>query len=110
MTVQFDNISLQMKNKIPDFQQVELCPVVKWGVLSVQYFIVRSLYLSKVQQPQEQRYPFLSVHAVCSFVQTMTWLPVFGIFNVHTDADAYDCYTNTKRLTAGESELKVDSR
>ena len=82
MTVQFDNISLQMKNKIPDFQQVELCPVVKWGVLSVQYFIVRSLYLSKVQQPQEQRYPFLSVHAVCSFVQTMKWLPVFGVFNV----------------------------
>ena len=72
-----------MKNKIPDFQQVELCPVAKWGVLSVQYFTVRSLYLTKAQQPKEQRYPFLSVYAVWSFVQTMTWLPVFGVLTCH---------------------------
>ena len=30
-------------------------------------------------------YPFLSVCAVFSCVHTMVWLPVFGIFNVHTD-------------------------
>ena len=40
---------------------------------------------------QEQRYPFLSVCAVFLSDQTMVWLPVFGIFNVHTDVDACDC-------------------
>ena len=35
-------------------------------------------YLSKAQQPQEQRCPFLPVCAVFSCVQTMVWLPVFG--------------------------------
>ena len=43
------------------------------------------------RQPQEQCYPFLSVCAVCLCVQTMLWLPVFGIFNVLTDVDACDC-------------------
>ena len=43
------------------------------------------------QQPQEQRYPFLSVCAVFSCVQTVVWLPVLGIFNVHTYIDACDC-------------------
>ena len=33
----------------------------------------------RLQQPQEQRYPFLAVCVVFSFVQTMVWLPVFGI-------------------------------
>ena len=42
------------------------------------------------QQPQEQRYPFLPVSVVFSCVLTMVWLPVFGIFNVHTDVDACD--------------------
>jgi len=56
------------------------------------YFIVScgkfgSPYLGKVQQPQEWCYPFLSVCAVFSCVQTMAWEPVLGISNVHTDVD-----------------------
>ena len=43
-----------------------------------------------VQQPQEQRYPFLPVCAVFSCVQTMVWLLVFVIFNVRTYVDACD--------------------
>ena len=39
------------------------------------------LYLGKAQRPQKQHYPFLSVCAVFSCVQTMVRLPVFGIFN-----------------------------
>ena len=50
-----------------------------------------SPYLGKGQQPQEQRYPFLSECAVFSCVPTMAWLSVFGVFNVYTDADARDC-------------------
>ena len=44
---------------------------------------------------------------VCSiFVcQTMVWLPVFGIFNMHTDVDAYDCiqelYRRNMRVCTG---------
>ena len=49
-----------------------------------------SPYLGKAQQLQEQCYPFLSVCAVlvsAAFycVQTMVWLPVFGICDVCTD-------------------------
>ena len=44
-----------------------------------------------LDKPQEQRYPILSVCAVFSCVQTMDWLPVFAIFNVHTDDDTCDC-------------------
>ena len=44
-----------------------------------------------VQHPQEQRYPFLSVCAVFSCVETMVWMPVFGICIVIADADACDC-------------------
>ena len=51
----------------------------------------RSPHLGKAQQPLGQCYPFLSVSAVFSCVQTMVWLSVFGIFNMHTDADACDC-------------------
>ena len=43
------------------------------------------------QQPQEQCYPFLSVCAVLLCLQTVIWLPVFGIFNMCTDVDACDC-------------------
>ena len=50
-----------------------------------------SPYLGKAQQPQEQRYPFLSVCVVFSCVQTMVWLPVFAIFNVCTDIAACEC-------------------
>ena len=56
-------------------------------------------------KPQEQRYPILSVCAVFSCVQTMDWLPVFGIFNVHTDDDTCDCtrvlYGHRKRVCTG---------
>ena len=34
------------------------------------------LYFGKAQQPQEQRYPFLSACVVFSCVQTMVWLTV----------------------------------
>ena len=44
----------------------------------------------RLQQPQEQRYPFLSVRAVFSCVQTKVWLPVLGIFDVRTDVNIYD--------------------
>ena len=69
------------------------------------YWKLESPYLGKLQQPQEQRYPFLSVRAVFSCVQTMVWLPVFGIFNMHTDVDACDCspgmYGHRKRVCTG---------
>jgi len=45
----------------------------------------------KARQPQEQRYPFLSVCAVFSCVRTVVWLPMFGIFKVRTDVDVCDC-------------------
>ena len=38
----------------------------------------------------EQCYPFQLVCAGPSCVQTLIWLPMFGIFNVHTDVDACD--------------------
>ena len=42
-------------------------------------------------------------HFLC--VQTMVWLPVFGIFNVRSDVDAYDCicglYRHCKRVCTG---------
>ena len=53
-----------------------------------------SPYLGKAQQLQEQHYPFLLVCVVFLCVQTMLWLPVLGIFNVHTDANACD-FTHT---------------
>ena len=49
-------------------------------------------YPGKALKLQEQHHhPLLSVCAVFSFVQTMVWLPVFGIFNVRTDVDVCDC-------------------
>lgn len=39
----------------------------------------------KVHQLQEQCYSFLPESAVFFCVQTAVWLPVFGLFNVHTD-------------------------
>ena len=53
----------------------------------IQYFIVPYrkfgfFYPGKAQELQEQCYPFLLVCAVFPCVQTMVWLPVFGIFNV----------------------------
>ena len=80
----------------------------------------RSPYLGKAQQPQEQRYPFLSVSAVCSCVRTVVrlsvsavcscvrtvlWLPVFEIFNVRTDVGACNCtwelFKHRRRVCTG---------
>ena len=47
--------------------------------------------LTWLQQPQEQRYPFLTVQAVYSCVKTKVWLPMLGIFNVCTGVNACDC-------------------
>ena len=38
--------------------------------------------LQRLQQPQQQCYPFLPMCAVFSCVQTMVWFPVFGIYKV----------------------------
>ena len=45
----------------------------------------------RLQEQQEQRYPFLIVCAVFSCVQTKVWLPTLGIFHVRTDVNACDC-------------------
>ena len=63
----------------------------------------------RLQQPQEQRYPFLTVNAVFPRVKTKIWLPVLGIFNVRTDAYACDRTLGCPD-TVRESALKVDSR
>ena len=65
------------------------------------------------QQPQEQCYPFLTVRAVFSCVQTKIWLPLFWIYNVRRDVNASDCtgrlYGHRKslhwKLTVGEKSL-----
>ena len=66
-----------------------------------------SPYLGEAQQPQEQRYPFLSVCAVFSCLQTMVWLPVFEIFNMrlHLGAVRTPYYENMHwKLTLEEEE------
>ena len=64
-----------------------------------------SPYLGRAQQPQEQRYPFLSVCAVFSCVQTTVWPPVFGICDMHTYVYACDCrgglYGHRKSVCTG---------
>ena len=55
------------------------------------FFINGSPYLVKLQQPQEQHYPFLPMCAVVVCVQTMECLPVFGIFNVRKEVGALNC-------------------
>ena len=46
-------------------------------------------HLTRVRlQLQEQRYPFLTTQVVFSCVQTKAWLPMLGIFNMHTDFNA----------------------
>ena len=63
---------------------VRACVRVCAGVLFVFYSTSLSLagnsgrltWVIKAQLPQEQRYPFLSVCAVFSCVQTMVWLPL----------------------------------
>ena len=68
-----------------------------------------SPYLGKAQQPQEQRYPFLSGCAAFSCVQTTVWLPVFGVFNVRTDVDACDGTQGGCTDTVRESAPEADS-
>ena len=65
--------------------------------------------LGKAQQPQEQRYPFLSVCVIFSSIQTMVWLPVFAIFNVCTDVDVCDSTQGGCADTVRESALEADS-
>ena len=66
---------------------------------------VGSLCLGKAQQPQEQRYPFLSACVVFSCVPTVVWLPKCGIVNVRTDVDACDdtrgLYGHRQRVCTG---------
>ena len=73
--------------------------------------IVRSfghLNCARLQQPQEQHYPCLPVCTIRSCVQTMLWLPGFGIFNISISmlhVSAHRHCMNTVRKAA----LKVDS-
>ena len=66
-----------------------------------------SLYLAKAQQPQEQRYPLLSVCAVFLCVQTMVWLPSVWDFNIRLYVVACDCRRGLCD-TVRESALEVD--
>ena len=63
----------------------------------------------KLQLSKEQRYPTLLVRAVFWCVQTMVWLPVLGLFNVHTDANACDSVRGLNEHRKRESAMKVDS-
>ena len=63
------------------------------------------LIWARLWQPQEQCYPFLTVHVVFSCIQTKVSLPMLGILNVHMDVIAHKGYMET----IGESALKVDS-
>ena len=69
--------------KINFFFSIAVIPCEKFGSLF--------LGIARLQQPQEQRYPFLTVHAVFSCVQTKVRLPVLWIFHVRTDVNARDC-------------------
>ena len=76
-----------------------------WYYLALHLSLVgnsRRLSWVRLQQPQEQRYPFLTVLAVFSCVKTKVWLSVLVIFHVHTDVNAYDCtqglYVRYKRI------------
>ena len=75
---------------------------------SLRETIFRSSYLGKAQQPQAQRYPFLSMCVIFSCLQTVVWLSVFGICKVRTELDVCDCtpemYGHRKRVCT-ESRL-----
>ena len=62
-----------------------------------------------LQQLQEQHCLFLPVHGVFLCVQTMVWLPVFGIFNVCTGFDAGSGTQELCTNAVGESALIVDA-
>ena len=65
-------------------------------------------YVGRLQQPQEQRYQFLTVHAVFLWVQTQVGLPVLWIFNVRAVVNAGDC-TRGCTDTVRESAANIDS-
>ena len=83
------------------------------------FFIYLALHLSlagiwdrltwvRLQQSQEQRYPFQTVRAVFSCIQTKVWLQALRIFDVRKmlmRVTAHEGCTDTVR----ESALKVDS-
>ena len=50
----------------------------------------------------------LPVCAVFSYVRTIVWLTMLGIYNAHTDVDSCDC-TRGCTDTVRESALKVES-
>ena len=56
----------------------------------------------RLQHRQKLHYPFLKVCAILPCVQTKVWLPVIGLFNVHTGVHACDCtrglYRHRKRV------------
>ena len=73
---------------------------VKWEpnqrqvfIIIFKYFIVpyEEFGLPYLDKAQDHHYPFLPVCAVFLCVKTMVWLPVFGILNVSTDVNAYNC-------------------
>ena len=51
----------------------------------------------RLSQLQGECYPFRTVHAVFSCFQTKVWLPMFEIFNVRTDVNAWHCMTGAAR-------------
>ena len=60
----------------------------------------------RLQQPQEQRYPFLTVRAVFSCVQTKVWLPIFEIL-IHVGTDR--CYCDVIAMHAIAHEGCTDT-
>ena len=92
--------SFCVKNRATgDFSKYCIVPCGKFG----------SPYPGKAQQPREQRYLFLPVCAVISCVQTMVWLPVFGIVNVRKGVtDACDTAHGDCMDIVRESALEVD--
>ena len=66
---------------------------------------VGSLCLGKAQQPQEQRYPFLSACVVFSCVPTVVWLPKCWCMRWHTGAVRTPSESLHWKLTLGERSL-----
>ena len=93
--------------------QFVCCFVLFVAAALVLYCLLRDIWVAlrpcKAQQPREQCYPFLTMNAVFSCVQTMVWLPMFRIFNTFSPqtlmhAIAQGGCTDTVR----ESALEID--
>ena len=97
----FSKVKLILKVCIP------LCTCFSWFHWSLAGNSARLTWV-RLQQPQEQRCPLLTVRAGFSCVQTEVWLPMLGIFNVRTYVKACDCNEGCTD-TGKESVLKVDS-